>query len=311
MRRGLSGAEWEIIFDVWQHTSGHYDRSKGAVRTEYTATAEQIAERCSHSVDHIRKAIRRLVGQNIIRRPVVGRHGGYSVLAFNWDISTWSPRDEVSAAKTHSRSGTTAYEDDISRSGTTAYGDTAGQKRPPEDAVAGQKRPASFKGNLRAEPKAPPPVNCSNVESALPESADRETAAPCGLEGRVAAGRASGPPVDGDGTAPRRRPPEDLADAERHLLSIVEKGVQRGVLPARMLTHATPRDRDGQMVLLIDEETERQMCSPEWYQFFEECGWDVGIRIRLNADGEIAGYVLTFQSCRRRQAPSSNGHPCP
>jgi len=195
MLRGLSGAEWEVLWDVWQNTSGHYDRSKRAARTEYTATAEQIAERCSHSADHVRKAISRLVKQNILHRPVVGRHGAPSVLAFNWDNTTWIPRDEVSAGKTHSRSETTAYEDDISRSKTTAYGDTAGQKRPPKDAIAGQKRPPFFNGNLRAEPKALPLVNCSNVETA-PESADRETAAPAAFDGCSAAESEPDPPVD-------------------------------------------------------------------------------------------------------------------
>jgi hypothetical protein len=277
------------VWDVWQHTSGHYDRNRGAARTEYKATAEQIAGRCSHSADHVRKAILRLVKQNIIRRPVVGRHGAPSVLAFNWDNTTWIPRGEVSAEKAHSRSETTAYEDDTSRSRTTACGDTTGQERPPKDAIAGQKRPPSFKGNLRAEPKAPPPVNCSNVETALAEPADRETAAPCGLESRVAAGRASDSPVDGDGTAPRRRPPEDLADAERLLPSIIEQGVLRGVLPARMLTHTTLRDVGGRISLVVDEETADAMQEPHWWRFFEECGWNVGLLLRMNSASDRAG----------------------
>lgn len=220
MLRSLSGAEWEVLWDVWQHTSGHFDRRARAARTEYRATAEQIAGRCSHSVDHVRKAISHLVKQSILHRPVVGRHGACSVLAFNWDVSTWMPRDEVparprrSADRAHSRSGTTAYETGQKRPA------TAGQERPPMTDIAGQERPPFFKSNLRAGHKAPPPIDSSlRSESAsssdvgtprLPEPADRETAAPCGLDGRVAAGRELGSPVDAMALPPRRRPPEDL-----------------------------------------------------------------------------------------------------
>ena len=153
---------------------------------------------------------------------------------------------------------------------------------PPKDAIAGQKRPPSFKGNLRAEPKAPPPVNCSNVETArLPESADRETAAPGGLDGRVAAGRGPGPPVDGDGTAPRRRPPEDLADAERLWPSIVEQAVLRGLLPADVIAHTKLRDVNefGEVTIAADDEALDAVLAPDCLRFFDECGWNVGVQV--------------------------------
>lgn len=198
IQRGLSGAEWEVLWDVWQHTSGHFDRRKRATRTEYKTTAQQIAERCSHSADHVRKAISRLVKQNILHRPVVGRHGGHSVLAFNWDVSTWTPRAQRprGSAEAHSRSRTTACETGQERPA------TAGQQRPPKHAIAGQERPPLFNGNERAEHKAPLPIDDGKF-------ADRETAAPAAFDGRVAGGE-PGPQVDGDGPAPRYRPPEDL-----------------------------------------------------------------------------------------------------